>query len=60
LALKLEIEKCLCLSQRKYCLELIFEFGLLAGKPSSAPIEPNLSVNSEANVNDPCLTNVTK
>ncbi|XP_071704401.1 uncharacterized protein [Rutidosis leptorrhynchoides] len=31
------------LSQRKYCLELINEFGLLAAKPVNTPIDANVS-----------------
>ncbi|GJS63162.1 ribonuclease H-like domain-containing protein [Tanacetum coccineum] len=28
----------ICMSQRKYCLDLLFEFGLLACKPSAIPL----------------------
>ncbi|GJZ69644.1 ribonuclease H-like domain-containing protein [Tanacetum coccineum] len=40
-----ETDKGLCLSQRKYCLDLLSEFGLLACKPSAVPLEQNLKVS---------------
>ncbi|GKD83225.1 ribonuclease H-like domain-containing protein [Tanacetum coccineum] len=44
----------------KYCLELINEFGLLAGKPSNLPMQPNISLTSEPSDTDSLLDNVTK
>ncbi|GJX21908.1 ribonuclease H-like domain-containing protein [Tanacetum coccineum] len=37
----------ICMTQRKYCLELIHEFGLLAAKPVTTPLPENcvLAVN---------------
>lgn len=35
----------LCLNQRKYCLELLAEYGLLASKPTTTPIETNVVVS---------------
>ncbi|GJR28422.1 ribonuclease H-like domain-containing protein [Tanacetum coccineum] len=35
----LEIESGLCLSQRKYCLELLNKYGLLACKPAATPLQ---------------------
>ncbi|GJT50026.1 ribonuclease H-like domain-containing protein, partial [Tanacetum coccineum] len=52
--------KGICLNQRKYCLELIDEFGLLAGKPSNLPMQPNISLTSEPSDTDPLLDNVTE
>ncbi|GJU24749.1 ribonuclease H-like domain-containing protein, partial [Tanacetum coccineum] len=43
----LETEQGLCLSQRKYCLDLLSDLGLLACKPSAAPLEQNLSITNE-------------
>ncbi|GJT21334.1 ribonuclease H-like domain-containing protein [Tanacetum coccineum] len=52
--------KGICLNQRKYCLELIDEFGLLAGKPSNFPMQPNISLTSKPSDTDPLLDNVTE
>lgn len=38
----------LCLSQRKYCLELLSEFRMLASKPSKTPIEANITIIDES------------
>nr|GEV76025.1 hypothetical protein [Tanacetum cinerariifolium] len=43
---------------RKYCLELINEFGLLASKTSYIPMQPNISLSSEPKDDDPLLDNV--
>ncbi|GKC29647.1 ribonuclease H-like domain-containing protein [Tanacetum coccineum] len=40
----LETSNGICLNQRKYCLELIDEFGLLASKPSYIPMQSNISL----------------
>ncbi|GKA20863.1 ribonuclease H-like domain-containing protein, partial [Tanacetum coccineum] len=44
----------------KYCLELIDEFRLLAGKPSNLAMQPNISLTSEPSDTDPLLDNVTE
>nr|GEV99201.1 ribonuclease H-like domain-containing protein [Tanacetum cinerariifolium] len=44
----------------KYCLELIDEFGLLAGKPSNLPMQPNVALSSEPSDADPLLDNVSE
>lgn len=36
--------KGVCLSQRKYCLELLDEFGLIGCKPAKTPREPNINL----------------
>ena len=46
----------LCLSQRKYCLELLHEFGLLAAKPVSSPLLPNYILNHVEISEDKALT----
>nr|GEV57641.1 ribonuclease H-like domain-containing protein [Tanacetum cinerariifolium] len=35
----------ICLSQKKYCLELLHEYGLLAGKPVETPLTENTTLN---------------
>ncbi|GKF91343.1 ribonuclease H-like domain-containing protein, partial [Tanacetum coccineum] len=56
----LDTPKGICLNHRKYYLELIDEFGLLAGKPSNLPMQPNISLSSEPSDTDPLLDNVTE
>ncbi|GJU89325.1 ribonuclease H-like domain-containing protein [Tanacetum coccineum] len=56
----LDTPKGICLNQMKYCLELIDEFGLLAGKPSNLPMQPNISLTSEPSDTDHLLNNVTE
>ncbi|GKB52403.1 ribonuclease H-like domain-containing protein, partial [Tanacetum coccineum] len=56
----LDTLKGICLNQKKYCLELIDEFGLLAGKPSNLPMQSNISLTSEPSDTDPLLDNVTE
>ncbi|XP_052622580.1 retrovirus-related Pol polyprotein from transposon RE1 isoform X1 [Lactuca sativa] len=43
----LRTEKGICLNQRKYCMELLHEFGMLACKPVKTPLEPNLVIKRE-------------
>ncbi|GKB99882.1 ribonuclease H-like domain-containing protein, partial [Tanacetum coccineum] len=56
----LDTPKGICLNQRKYCLELIDEFGLLARKPSNLPMQPNISLTSKPSDTNPLLDNVTE
>ncbi|KAI3707507.1 hypothetical protein L6452_26097 [Arctium lappa] len=57
----LETKKGVCMSQRKYCLELLNDFGYLGCKPISTPMDMNLvvtdSVGSE--IKDPPLKDFT-
>lgn len=51
----------ICLSQRKYCLELLHDFGLLGCKPLSTPLDPNAVINGNGiNSKDELLENVTE
>nr|GEV49200.1 ribonuclease H-like domain-containing protein [Tanacetum cinerariifolium] len=51
--------KDLCLSQRKYCLELLKEYGLLRCKPVSTPMEPNSVLPYIPSKDDPLLDHIT-
>nr|GEY93846.1 AP-3 complex subunit beta-A [Tanacetum cinerariifolium] len=55
----LETPTGVCLSQRKYYLELIDEFRLLASKPSYIPMQTDISLSSEPKDDDPLLDNIT-
>nr|XP_043625611.1 uncharacterized mitochondrial protein AtMg00810-like [Erigeron canadensis] len=49
--LGIEVINCengICLSQRKYCLELLNEFGLLGCKPITTPLEQNLTFKNDS------------
>ncbi|GKD97978.1 ribonuclease H-like domain-containing protein, partial [Tanacetum coccineum] len=48
------------LSQRKYCLELLHEFGLLAAKHVDTPLPENTTLNHVESVDDPLLSNISK
>ncbi|GKE17903.1 ribonuclease H-like domain-containing protein, partial [Tanacetum coccineum] len=57
----LKNENGICLSQRKYRLELLSEYGLLACKPSQTPIESKLIVGDKpTNKKDKYLKNITE
>ncbi|GKF58717.1 ribonuclease H-like domain-containing protein, partial [Tanacetum coccineum] len=47
------------MSQRKYCLELLKEYGLLECKPVSRPMEPNSVLSYVPTKDDPLLNNIT-
>ncbi|GJZ77216.1 hypothetical protein Tco_0641888 [Tanacetum coccineum] len=53
-----ETYKGLCLSQRKYFLDLLTDFGLLSCKPSDVPLEQKLLVTFETSSSDPILDNI--
>ncbi|XP_076893850.1 uncharacterized protein LOC143545969 [Bidens hawaiensis] len=48
-----------CLNQRKYCVELLAEFGLTASKPVNTPIEQNHIVTSFCEKDSTLLENIT-
>nr|GEV73273.1 ribonuclease H-like domain-containing protein [Tanacetum cinerariifolium] len=49
----------LCLTQRKYCLELLKEYGLLGYKSASTPMEPNSVLPYVPTDSNPLLDNIT-
>ncbi|KAJ0801453.1 putative RNA-directed DNA polymerase [Helianthus annuus] len=51
-------DSCVCLSQRKYCLELLNEFGLLGCKPVTTPIEQSFLVSSKCDKDASVLENI--
>ncbi|GKC35294.1 putative RNA-directed DNA polymerase [Tanacetum coccineum] len=55
----LEESNSVFISQRKYCLELLQEFGMLACKPISTPMETNHVMAHLPTEKDPLLTNIT-
>ncbi|GKB34825.1 ribonuclease H-like domain-containing protein [Tanacetum coccineum] len=56
----LENKSGIYLTQRKYCLELIHEYGLLAAKPAATPLQENTVLNPKESDNDKSLKNVTE
>ncbi|KAJ0492486.1 putative RNA-directed DNA polymerase [Helianthus annuus] len=48
-----------CLNQRKYCLELLSEFGYLACKPIKTPIEQSYLITAKISKNQSVLKNIT-
>ncbi|GJU43423.1 putative RNA-directed DNA polymerase [Tanacetum coccineum] len=55
----IDCDNAIFLSQRKYCIELLHEFGMLGCKPTSVPMEPNTVLNFKVNDDDPTLDNIT-
>ncbi|GJY08654.1 ribonuclease H-like domain-containing protein, partial [Tanacetum coccineum] len=55
----LEFGNDIFLSQRKYCIELLHEFGMLGCKLTSVPMEPNTVLNFKVSDDDPALNNIT-
>ncbi|GJY51363.1 ribonuclease H-like domain-containing protein, partial [Tanacetum coccineum] len=54
-----DTDKGVCLSQRKYCLDLLSDFRLLVCKPSTIPLKHNLFLSNESTFNDPVIDNIT-
>nr|GEV29916.1 ribonuclease H-like domain-containing protein [Tanacetum cinerariifolium] len=54
-----DTEKGICLNQRKYVLDLLSEYGMLACKPVDTPLLSKLVISNEATKNDPVLENIT-
>lgn len=54
----LENDNGVCLSQRKYCLDLLHEYGLLACKPVDTPLPENTTLNHIESAGDCALKNI--
>ncbi|GKE39375.1 ribonuclease H-like domain-containing protein, partial [Tanacetum coccineum] len=55
----IDTDKGICLNQRKYVLDLLSEYGMLACKPAKTPFMSKLVISNEACDNDPLLEDVT-
>ncbi|GKB06024.1 ribonuclease H-like domain-containing protein [Tanacetum coccineum] len=55
----IETNKGICLNQRKYVLNLLSEYGMLACKPAITPLVSKLIISNEATENDPIIDNIT-
>ncbi|GKD87856.1 ribonuclease H-like domain-containing protein [Tanacetum coccineum] len=54
-----DTERGICLNQRKYVLDLLSEYGMLACKPVDTPLLSKLVISNEATESDPVLENIT-
>ncbi|GJX83229.1 ribonuclease H-like domain-containing protein [Tanacetum coccineum] len=54
-----DTEKGICLNQRKYVLDLLSEYGMLACKLVDNPLLSKLVISNEATKSDPVLENIT-
>ncbi|GJX43863.1 ribonuclease H-like domain-containing protein [Tanacetum coccineum] len=55
----IDTDKGICINQRKYVLDLLSEYGMLACKPTKTPLMSKLVISNEATNNDPILDNIT-
>ncbi|GKD38410.1 ribonuclease H-like domain-containing protein, partial [Tanacetum coccineum] len=55
----IDIDKGICLNQRKYVLDLLSEYGMLACKLVKTPLMSKLAISNEATDDDPILDNIT-
>ncbi|GKB96569.1 ribonuclease H-like domain-containing protein [Tanacetum coccineum] len=54
-----DTDKGICLNQRKYVLDLLYEYGMRACKPAKTPLVSKLVISNEASDKDPLLENIT-
>ncbi|GJR56439.1 ribonuclease H-like domain-containing protein [Tanacetum coccineum] len=54
-----DTEKGICLNQRKYVLDLLSKYGMLACKFVDTPLLSKLAISNEATKSDPILENIT-
>nr|GEY90722.1 ribonuclease H-like domain-containing protein [Tanacetum cinerariifolium]GEZ03304.1 ribonuclease H-like domain-containing protein [Tanacetum cinerariifolium] len=55
----IDSDKGICLNQRKYVLNLLFEYGMLSCKPTRTPLMTKITISKEASHEDPLLDNIT-
>ncbi|GKB81810.1 ribonuclease H-like domain-containing protein, partial [Tanacetum coccineum] len=55
----IDTDKGICLNQRKYALDLLSEYGMLACKPVDTPLLSKLVISNEPTACDPILENIT-
>ncbi|GJS60632.1 ribonuclease H-like domain-containing protein [Tanacetum coccineum] len=55
----IDIDKDICLNQRKYVLDLLSEYGMLVCKPVNTPLLSKLVISNEATKSDHVLDNIT-
>ncbi|GJW96197.1 ribonuclease H-like domain-containing protein [Tanacetum coccineum] len=55
----IDTDKDICLNQRKYVLDLLSEYGMLACKPAKTPLMSKLIISNEASKKEPVLDNIT-
>ncbi|GJU37694.1 ribonuclease H-like domain-containing protein [Tanacetum coccineum] len=54
-----DTDKGMCLNQRKYVLDLLSKYGMLAYKLAKTPLMSKLVISNEASGKDPLLENIT-
>ncbi|GKE42747.1 ribonuclease H-like domain-containing protein [Tanacetum coccineum] len=55
----IDTDKGFCLNQRKYVLDLLSEYGMLACKPAKTPLMSKHVISNEATDDDPIFDNIT-
>ncbi|GJX94339.1 ribonuclease H-like domain-containing protein [Tanacetum coccineum] len=55
----IDTDKGICLNKRKFMLDLLSEYGMLACKPTNTPLMSKLAISNEATDDDPILDNIT-
>ncbi|GJW85716.1 ribonuclease H-like domain-containing protein [Tanacetum coccineum] len=55
----IDIDKVICLNQRKYVFDLLFEYGMLACKHAKTYLMTKLAISNKAFKEDPLLDNIT-
>ncbi|GJX80848.1 ribonuclease H-like domain-containing protein [Tanacetum coccineum] len=56
---EIDTDKGICFNKRKYVLDLLSEYGMLACKPAKTPFMSKLVISNKASDKDPLLKNIT-